>query len=126
MLAQEPSVKGSTEVNGEVVLSDGMGLLALISANAYVMVFNGSWGPVMWVMLGEMFPNQIRGSGLAIAGLSQWITNFAITLTFPIFLASIGLTGAYGLYAISAVISAFFVHRMVHETRGIELEAMEG
>jgi SP family sugar:H+ symporter-like MFS transporter len=116
----------STIVDGEVTLSTSMGMLALISANLYVMIFNGSWGPVMWVMLGEMFPNQIRGSGLAIAGLSQWITNFAITMTFPIFLTTIGLMGAYGFYAISAVISAVFVHRMVHETRGIELENMKG
>ena len=113
-------------INGEVTLSDNMGVLALVAANLYVMIFNGSWGPVMWVMLGEMFPNQIRGSGLAIAGLAQWLANFAITMTFPIFLASIGLIGAYGFYAVCAVISAYFVHRMVHETRGLELEEMEG
>jgi len=77
-------------------------------------------------MLGEMFPNQIRGSGLAIAGLSQWLTNFAITMSFPVFLTTIGLFGAYGFYAVSAVISAVFVHKMVHETRGLELEEMEG
>jgi len=111
---------------GALVLSDSMGLLALIAANAYVMIFNGTWGPVMWVMLGEMFPNQIRGSGLAIAGLSQWGTNFVITMSFPVFLTSIGLMGAYGLYAIFAAISAVFVHKMVHETRGLELEEMEG
>ena len=113
-------------INGEVSLSNNMGVLALVSANLYVMIFNGSWGPVMWVMLGEMFPNQIRGSGLAIAGLAQWLANFAITMTFPIFLASIGLIGAYGFYAVCAVISAYFVHRMVHETRGLELEEMKG
>ena len=45
----------------------------------------------MWVMLGEMFPNQIRGSGLAVAGFFQWTSNFAITMTFPILLASVGL-----------------------------------
>jgi len=116
----------ATETSGDLSLSRNMGILALISANAYVMIFNGSWGPVMWVMLGEMFPNQIRGSGLAVAGLSQWVTNFAITMTFPIFLASIGLMGAYGLYAGCAVISAVFVHKMVHETRGLELEEMKG
>jgi SP family sugar:H+ symporter-like MFS transporter len=116
----------ATETAGDLSLSRNMGILALISANVYVMIFNGSWGPVMWVMLGEMFPNQIRGSGLAVAGLSQWVTNFAITMTFPIFLASIGLMGAYGLYAGCAVISAVFVHRMVHETRGLELEEMKG
>ena len=116
----------AAETAGDLVLSDNMGVLALVSANLYVMIFNASWGPVMWVMLGEMFPNQIRGSGLAIAGLSQWGANFLVTMTFPIFLASIGLMGAYGIYAVFAVISAVFVHRMVHETRGLELEEMEG
>ena len=80
----------------------------------------------MWVMLGEMFPNQIRGSGLAVAGLVQWGSNWLVTITFPILLAGIGLGGAYGLYAFFAVISVFFVFRFVHETKGIELEDMEG
>src|SRR5690625_7428936 len=65
-------------------MSDRAGLLALIAANAYVFLFNLSWGPVMWIMLGEMFPNQIRGSGLAVAGLAQWVANFLVTATFPV------------------------------------------
>lgn len=111
---------------GNFALSDSMGLLALVAANAYVFLFNGSWGPVMWVMLGEMFPNQIRGSGLAVSGLSQWGSNFAITMTFPIMLASIGLAAAYGIYAFFAALSALFVIKLVHETKGLELEDMEG
>lgn len=113
-------------VDGTLQLSDGAGLAALIAANAYVAFFNFSWGPVMWVMLGEMFPNQIRGSGLAVSGFAQWISNFGITMTFPIMLASIGLTGAYGFYALSAAISVIFVWIMVRETKGIELEDMQG
>jgi MFS family permease len=103
-----------------------LGTVALIAANAYVFFFNLSWGPVMWVMLGEMFPNQIRGSGLAVAGLSQWGSNFAITMMFPIMLASIGLAGAYGFYALCAFISIFFVVRFVQETKGRALEDMQG
>ena len=116
----------ASQVAGKLTLSDGMGSLALLAANAYVMFFNGTWGPVMWVMLGEMFPNQIRGSGLAVAGLFQWGSNFAITMTFPIMLASIGLFGAYGFYALCAALSLVFVLKMVHETRGLELEEMQG
>lgn len=116
----------ATEVDGQLTLSDNMGVLALIAANAYVMLFNGSWGPVMWVMLGEMFPNQLRGSGLAIAGLSQWGVNFLITISFPVMLTTIGLFGAYGFYAVCAALSAVFVYRLVHETRGLELEDMQG
>ncbi len=112
--------------NNQLRLSDTMGLVALVAANLYVFFFNGSWGPVMWVMLGEMFPNQIRGSGLAVSGLFQWGSNFAITMTFPLFLASIGLAGAYGLYTCGALLSIAFVCYAVHETRGIELEQMAG
>lgn len=111
---------------GALQLTDTMGTVALVAANLYVFFFNASWGPVMWVMLGEMFPNQIRGSGLAISGLAQWGSNFGITVTFPILLVSIGLMGAYSLYALAAVVSVFFVIRHVHETRGLELEEMEG
>ena len=113
-------------VDGTLQLPGKMGLVALIAANAYVVCFNMSWGPVMWVMLGEMFPNQIRGSGLAIAGLAQWLTNFAITFTFPIFLAGIGLAAAYSIYAVFALISVFFVVWLVKETKGKELEDMVG
>jgi SP family sugar:H+ symporter-like MFS transporter len=109
-------------------LAPSIGLLALVSANLYVMFFNFSWGPVMWVMLGEMFPNQIRGSGLAVSGFFQWVANFGITMTFPVMLAApaIGLTGAYGFYTLCAIISIFFVLKYVHETKGIELEEMTG
>ncbi len=113
-------------VDGQLVLSDGAGVIALVAANAYVALFNFSWGPVMWVMLGEMFPNQIRGSGLAVSGFAQWTANFGITMTFPIMLGTIGLTGAYGFYALSAAISVIFVWLMVRETKGRELEDMEG
>jgi sugar porter (SP) family MFS transporter len=114
------------DASGQLRLSDAMGVLALVAANIYVVFFNMSWGPVMWVMLGEMFPNQIRGSGLAVAGLFQWGSNFAIIMTFPILLAGIGLAATYGLYAAAAVISVFFVLKYVHETKGKELEQMEG
>ena len=89
---------------GALQLTSAMGTLALVAANLYVFFFNGSWGPVMWVMLGEMFPNQIRGSGLAVSGLAQWGSNFGITMTFPILLGTIGLMGAYSLYALAVAL----------------------
>jgi MFS transporter, SP family, sugar:H+ symporter len=117
---------GDPDSPGTLSLSDEMGLLALVSANIYVMFFNFSWGPVMWVMLGEMFPNQIRGSGLAVSGFSQWIANFGITLTFPIMAAGLGLMAAYSFYAVCAVLSFAFVLFIVRETKGKELEEMTG
>jgi len=114
-----------TLVDGKLVLSKEMGMVAVIAANLYVVFFNVSWGPVMWVMLGEMFPNQIRGSALAVCGFAQWGANYLIAQTFPS-MAKWSLTGAYTFYAVCAVISFFLVQKFIHETKGKELEAMEG
>ena len=113
-------------VNGSMSLSDQVGTTALIAANLYVIFFNLSWGPVMWVMLGEMFPTQIRGSGLAVSGLAQWVANFAVVLSFPWAAEVIGLPITYAFYAAAAAVSFFFVRSMVRETRGRELEDMVG
>ncbi len=109
---------------GDLELGGAMGIAALIAANLYIVAFGISWGPVMWVLLGEMFPNQIRGTALAVAGLSQWLTNFLVTVTFPLLLTGIGLGGAYALYAGFALISFFIVRAVVVETRGRSLEEM--
>jgi SP family sugar:H+ symporter-like MFS transporter len=116
----------ATLVDGKVHLPGQIGLIALFAANAYVVFFNLSWGPVMWVMLGEMFPNQIRGSGLAVAGLFQWAANFGISVSFPWAAKNLGLVPTYAFYAISAAISLWFVAKAVHETKGRELEDMVG
>jgi len=116
----------ATMVDGSLKLSDDIGRVALVAANLYVIFFNLSWGPVMWVMLGEMFPNQIRGSALAVSGLAQWAANFAIVFSFPWLAENVGLPVTYGFYAASALVSFFFVRRMVNETRGRELEDMPG
>jgi MFS transporter, SP family, sugar:H+ symporter len=111
---------------GTLRLAPAVGTLALLSANLYVIFFNLSWGPVMWVMLGEMFPNQIRGSGLAVSGAAQWGTNFLISVSFPVLAKVAGLPLTYGFYTACAFLSIFFVRKMVHETRGRELEQMQG
>ena len=117
---------GSLDAQGNLVLSKDLGMIAVVAANLYVIFFNFSWGPVMWVMLGEMFPNQIRGSALAVSGFVQWFANFLISFSFPVMAAKLGLTISYTFYGVCAVISFFLVKSLVHETRGKELEQMEG
>jgi SP family sugar:H+ symporter-like MFS transporter len=75
-------------------------------------------------MLGEMFPNSLRGAALAVSGFAQWGANFLVTITFPVFLKFIGLGGAYGLYAAFALASFFFVKAAIRETKGRTLEEM--
>ena len=115
-----------TGADGAVSLPGNNGIIALVAANLYVIFFNMSWGPIMWVMLGEMFPNQIRGSGLAVAGFAQWIANALVSVSFPSLVVWPGLATAYVGYALFAAISFFFVRGMVNETKGRELEDMVG
>ncbi len=99
--------------------------VALVGANLFVVSFGATWGPVVWVLLGEMFPNKIRGAGLSVSAAAQWITNFIITTTFPP-LSAVSLVLAYGLYTAFALLSFFFVLWKVDETKGRELEDMTG
>ncbi|MGH8048261.1 MAG: sugar porter family MFS transporter [Chthoniobacterales bacterium] len=105
-------------------LAPGIGTVAFVAAMAYIFCFGVSWGPVMWVMLGEMFQNQFRGAALSISGFAQWIANFAITMTFPIMLLHWGLGAAYGVYTFFALASVIFILKLVKETKGKTLEEM--
>ena len=111
------------DASGAPVLSGAHGTAALVAANLYVFAFGFSWGPVVWVLLGEMFNNRIRGAALALAAAAQWVANWLVTLTFP-GLAKMGLGLAYGLYAAAAALSFVFVLRLVRETKGRTLEEM--
>ncbi|MBX7433231.1 sugar porter family MFS transporter [Mycobacterium sp. Y57] len=109
-------------VDGQPQLSGAAGPIALVAANLFVVAFGMSWGPVVWVLLGEMFPNRIRAAALGLAAAAQWIANFVISWTFPSLRDVLGM--AYGFYAICAVLSFVFVWQFVEETKGKTLEDM--
>lgn len=109
---------------GQPLVEGANAIVALIAANAYVFCFGFSWGPVVWVLLGEMFNNQIRGAALSVAAGMQWIANFAVSTTFPAMAANLGLGTSYIIYATMALLSFFFVLFLVRETKGRELEDM--
>ncbi|MBN6753864.1 sugar porter family MFS transporter [Kocuria palustris] len=113
----------ATTVDGALSLPDPWGVIALIAANLFVVGFAASWGPLVWLLLGEMFPNRIRAMALGIGGAAQWVANFVVTATFPV-LSAASLALAYGLYAGFALISFFVVRLMIRETKGRELEDM--
>ncbi|MDL9935694.1 sugar porter family MFS transporter [Gordonia sp. ABSL1-1] len=108
-----------------LTLDDPWGVLALIGANLFVVAFAATWGPVMWVMLGEMFPNSIRGVALGVCTAVNWIANFTISMLFPTASEQLGLGWVYGFFAVCAALSFLFVHRRVQETKGLELEEMD-
>ncbi|WP_329290686.1 sugar porter family MFS transporter [Streptomyces sp. NBC_01455] len=99
------------------------GWVALIAAHVFVLFFALSWGVVVWVFLGEMFPNRIRAAALGVAASAQWIANWAITASFPS-LADWNLSVTYVIYTVFAALSIPFVLKYVKETKGKALEEM--
>ncbi|CAM5593346.1 sugar transporter [Streptomyces avidinii] len=108
---------------GDIALPHAQGLVALIAANFFVLFFALSWGVVVWVLLGEMFPGRIRAAALGVAAAAQWIANWVITVSFPT-LSDWNLSGAYVIYAVFAVLSIPFILKWVPETKGKSLEEM--
>ncbi|HLS03258.1 MAG TPA: MFS transporter, partial [Actinomycetales bacterium] len=119
------AIADRTMVDGELVpvLTEAQGPIALIAANGFVVFFGMSWGPGVWVLLGEMFNNRIRATALGVAAAVQWLANFAVSTTFPK-MADISLGFAYGFYTLFAFLSLIFVLKWVPETKGRELEEM--
>jgi len=109
----------------------GKGMVALVSMLVYTAGFAVSWGPVTWVLLSEIFPNQIRGKAMALAVAMQWVANYLVSWTFPILDKNPYLVDhfkhgfAYWIYGVMGVLAAVFMARMVPETKGRSLEQME-
>ncbi|MDQ1031197.1 sugar porter (SP) family MFS transporter [Streptomyces umbrinus] len=104
-------------------LPETQGWVALIAAHVFVLFFALSWGVVVWVFLGEMFPSRFRAAALGVAAAAQWIANWAITASFPS-LAEWNLSGTYVIYTLFAALSIPFVLKFVKETKGKALEEM--
>ncbi|MBW4429651.1 MAG: MFS transporter, partial [Nostoc desertorum CM1-VF14] len=109
---------------GNPTLTGSLGIIALLAANLYVVCFGFSWGPIVWVLLGEMFNNKIRAAALSFATAVQWIANFIVSTSFLPLVKSLGLGSIYSFYTITSAISIFFVAFLVKETKGKELEEM--
>ncbi|UYP20664.1 sugar porter family MFS transporter [Rhodococcus sp. Z13] len=114
----------ATGSGDDIELPAPWGALALVGANVFVIFFAATWGPIMWVMLGEMFPNRMRAVALGISTAANWIANFTVTLAFPPLTSTLGLWVLYGLFAFFALLSFFFVKARIPETKGMELEEM--
>jgi SP family xylose:H+ symportor-like MFS transporter len=109
----------------------GKGMIALVCMLVYTAGFAVSWGPVTWVLLSEIFPNQIRGKAMAVAVAAQWIANYLVSWSFPILDENPYLVAhfkhgfAYWIYGGMSVLAALFMWKIVPETKGRSLEEME-
>ena len=109
----------------------GKGIGALVCMLVYTAGFAVSWGPVTWVLLSEIFPNQIRGKAMAVAVAAQWIANYLVSWSFPILNNNPTLVShfkhgfAYWIYGVMGILAALFMWKLVPETKGRTLEQME-
>jgi SP family xylose:H+ symportor-like MFS transporter len=123
-------------ITGSIGMAVGMFAISILSFNniigittlVFIILFTASfmmsWGPICWVYISELFPNKIRGQAVAIAVAAQWAANYFISSTYPPMIEFSG-GATYGFYGLMAVLSALFVWKMVPETKGKSLEAIE-
>jgi SP family xylose:H+ symportor-like MFS transporter len=116
---------------GADLMAHDKGIAALLFMLVYIAGFAMSWGPVTWVLLSEIFPNQIRGKAMAIAVAAQWTANLLISWTFPILqknpslLATFNGGFPYFIYGMMGLLAAWFMWKWVPETKGRTLEGLE-
>ncbi|WP_178704918.1 sugar porter family MFS transporter [uncultured Actinomyces sp.] len=116
--------QGTLTAEGNLQLPMAWAYFALIAAHMVYIVFCGTWGVVLWVFLGEVFPNQIRTAGLGLATAANWIGGMLVTFLFPVLKGAFGLSGTYFSYAVVGAILIWLVVKFIPETRGVELEDM--
>ncbi|KFI68426.1 sugar porter family MFS transporter [Bifidobacterium magnum] len=109
-------------------MSDGSQLAAIVCVVAltvYIAFFSGTWGPVMWIMIGEAFPLNVRGLGNSFASAVNWTANAIVSVTFPFLLDLFGTGSLFIGYGVLCLVSIWFVRKYVFETRNRSLEEIE-
>ena len=111
-----------------LVVDFGGGSTAVVSAIAltvYIAFYAATWAPITWVLIGEIFPLNVRGLGTSLCSATNWAANMLVSLTFPAMLSSFGLSNSFLFYAVICGIAVWFVHSQFVETRGKSLEEIE-
>ncbi len=99
--------------------------MSLISMVVFIAGFAISLGPIMWLMISEIFPLKVRGFGSSLATCVNWGSNWLVAITFPLLIESVSASGTFLIYAIIGLLTLFFIHHIVPETKGVTLEDIE-
>lgn len=117
---------------GITIMTSHVGVVSLIGILMFIGSFALSMGPVVWVVLAEMFPNSIRSVGMSIAVAAQWGANYIVSQTFPMVAESkVNLEGVwngslpYFLFIVFIGAIIWFTWRFIPETKGKTLESIE-
>jgi MFS family permease len=107
---------------GQPHLSGSLATIALVSMMVYVGCFAFSLGPIVWILISEIFPLPVRGIGMSISTLANWVGNFLVSQFFLTMVERLGQSGTFLIYALLCVVTAIFVRTMVPETKQELLE----
>lgn len=102
-----------------------MGWPVLLLVLAAIAIYALTLAPVTWVLLSEIFPNRVRGLAMSVGTLALWIACFLLTYTFPLLNAGLGAAGSFLLYGVICAMGWIYIQRVVPETKGVTLEALE-
>ena len=101
------------------------GYLALVFIMGYLAFFALSLGPIVWVLIGEIFPNRLRSHATSLAVFCLWAANFVVSFSFPILLKWLHGGFTFLIYAVMCVLCLAFVVKYLTETKGKSLEQIE-
>lgn len=110
---------------GAVTGAQSLDVLAILGMTLYIAAFAASIGPLPWVMMSEIFPSHLRGMAMGVTSLTNWAFNFLVVFSFPVLVATLGLGGVFGIYALICVAGLVFTYLRIPETSGVSLEDIE-
>ena len=117
---------------GGTLMSGNVGILSLIGVLMFIASFAMSMGPVVWVILSEMFPNNMRSVAMSIAVAAQWAANYVVTQSFPLVAESEVNKSEYWngslpyfIFSVFILAIIFFTYKYIPETKGKSLEELE-
>jgi SP family sugar:H+ symporter-like MFS transporter len=105
---------------------DPAAIITLACLAGFIVSFAATWGPVVWVMLPEILPLNVRGTAMGVAVFLHWGANFLVAQTFPLLLSGFGPGPVFLGYAVIGMVAFAFVSFFVTETKGRSLEEIEG
>jgi sugar porter (SP) family MFS transporter len=104
---------------------DPAAIITLVCLGTFIASFAATWGPVVWVMIPEVLPLNVRGTAMGVAVFGNWAANFLVSQTFPSLLSSLGPGPVFLGYAVLGILAGLFVQAFVTETKGRSLEEIE-
>lgn len=114
-----PTVDGQPDISQNPVL----GAVAVGALCCFLLGFTSSWGPIFSIVMGEMFPNNIRGGAMSVASGADFFVNFLVVLLFP-YLIAWSPSATYWIYCAFGVLAVAFTAKYLQETSGKDLEDM--